>query len=38
MVTTGIMVEIIPVPIPCMMTVAGPVFEASEIFCVGLKL
>ena len=36
MVTTGIMVEIIPVPIPFIITVAGPVCDASAIFCVGL--
>jgi hypothetical protein len=36
MVTTGTMVEIIPVPIPLIITVAGPVCEASAIFCVGL--
>ena len=36
MVTTGTQVEIMPVPIPLMMTVAEPVCEASEIFCVGL--
>ena len=36
MVTTGIQVDIIPVPIPLMITVAEPVSPASEIFCVGL--
>ena len=36
MVTTGIQVEIIPVPIPLMMTVAAPVFEASAMSFVGL--
>ena len=36
MVTTGIMVDIIPVPIPFIITVAGPVCEASAICCVGL--
>ena len=36
MVTTGIIVDIMPVPMPLMMTVAGPVCEASAIFCVGL--
>ena len=36
MVTTGMHVEIIPVPIPLMITVADPVKPASEIFWVGL--
>ena len=36
MVTTGIMVEIIPVPIPFIITVAEPVCDASEMPCVGL--
>ena len=35
MVTTGTIVEIIPVPIPFIITVAGPVCDASAIFCVG---
>ena len=36
MVMTGMQVEIMPVPIPLMITVAEPVSPASEIFCVGL--
>ena len=36
MVTTGIMVEIIPVPIPLMITVAAPVCDDSAMACVGL--
>ena len=32
---TGIAVDIIPRPIPEIITVAGPVFPASEIRCVG---
>ena len=36
MVTTGMQVEIIPRPIPWMMTVAGPVWELSANFWVGL--
>ena len=35
-VITGMQVEIIPVPIPLMITVAAPVCPASEIFWVGL--
>ncbi len=34
---TGIAVEIIPVPIPLIITVAGPVFEAFAMRLVGLK-
>ena len=36
MVTTGTQVDIMPVPMPLMITVAEPVRPASEIFCVGL--
>ena len=36
MVTTGIIVDIMPVPTPLMMTVAEPVCEDSAIFWVGL--
>ena len=36
MVTTGTIVEIIPVPIPFIITVAEPVCEASAIDLVGL--
>ena len=36
MVITGMQVDIIPVPIPLIITVAEPVRPASEIFCVGL--
>ena len=36
MVTTGTQVEIIPVPMPLMMTVAEPVCDASAIFLVGV--
>ena len=32
---TGIAVDNIPVPIPDIITVAGPVFVDSAIFCVG---
>ncbi len=35
MVSTGTQVEIIPVPMPLMITVADPVCEAFEISCVG---
>ena len=35
-INTGKAVEIIPVPIPLMITVAGPVFEAEAIAWVGL--
>ena len=37
MVRTGIAVEIIPVPIPAIITVAGPVPALSAIFRVGLN-
>ena len=36
MAITGMSVEIIPVPIPFIMTVAEPVADASAIFWVGL--
>jgi hypothetical protein len=36
MVTTGTQVEIIPMPIPFIITVAAPVFEAAAIDLVGL--
>ena len=35
-VSTGMAVEIIPVPIPFIITVAGPVSELLAISCVGL--
>ena len=35
-VTTGMAVEIIPEPMPALMTVAGPVWALPAIFCVGL--
>ena len=34
MVITGTQVDIIPVPMPLMITVAAPVFDAAEIACV----
>lgn len=34
-VMTGTAVEIIPTPMPEMMTVAGPVWPLRAIFCVG---
>ena len=36
MVTTGIIVEIMPVPMPLMITVAEPVCDDSAMRCVGL--
>ena len=35
MVSTGTQVEIMPVPMPLMMTVAAPVCEEREMSCVG---
>ena len=36
MVSTGTQVEIMPVPMPLMITVAAPVWLASAMRCVGL--